>query len=156
MATPLHSQPQDDETFYLLEGNLTFYLGDGRPLRASFGATVHVPRGAAHAYRVESKTARMLVLTTPQHERFFRAAGEPARARTLPPPAPPDMGKVMAAAEKYGVEILGPRPGTPRPREGSLLSIATRGYVAEERSCELRMYEVLRSSDDSYVLWGTH
>ena len=105
VATPLHSQPQDDETFYLLEGNLTFYLGDGRPLRASSGATVHVLKGAAHAYRVESETARMLVLTTPQHERFFRAAGEPARTRTLP---------------RRG------RPGTPRPREGSLLSIATR------------------------------
>ena len=30
--TPLHSQPDDDETFYVLEGDLTFYLGDGQSL----------------------------------------------------------------------------------------------------------------------------
>jgi hypothetical protein len=44
----------------------------------------------------------------------FRAAGEPAQARTLPPQAPPDMDKLMAAANEYGVEILGPPPGDQR------------------------------------------
>ncbi len=62
---------------------------------------------------MNSETARVLVLTTPQHERFFRAAGEPARARTLPPEGPPDMEKVEAAAQEFGVAILGPPPGTP-------------------------------------------
>jgi quercetin dioxygenase-like cupin family protein len=111
MATPLHSQPDDDETFYVLEGDLTFYLEDGPPLAASSGSFVHLPAGTAHAYQVDSETARLLNITTPQHERFFRAAGEPAQARTLPPQAPPDMDKVMAAANEYGVEILGPPPG---------------------------------------------
>jgi len=111
MATPLHSQPDDDETFYVLEGDLTFYLEDGQPLSASAGSFVHVPAGTAHAYQVDSETARLLNITTPRHERFFRAAGEPAQARTLPPQAPPDMDKVMAAASEHGVEILGPPPG---------------------------------------------
>ena len=110
-ATPLHSQPEDEETFYVLEGEMTFFLLDGQPLSAASGAVVHVPKGVAHAYRVDSETARVLNITTPQHERFFRAAGEPAQARTLPPQAPPDMDKVMAAANEYGVEILGPPPG---------------------------------------------
>src|SRR4028119_1187931 len=43
MATPLHSQPEDDETFYVLEGDLTFYLEDGLPLAASPGGFVHLP-----------------------------------------------------------------------------------------------------------------
>ncbi len=60
---------------------------------------------------MNSETARMLVLTTPQHERFFRAAGEPARARTLPSEGPPDMEKGEAAAQEFGVDILGPPPG---------------------------------------------
>ena len=111
MATPLHSQPDDDETFYVLEGDLTFYLEDGQPLSAWPGSLVHVPAGTAHAYQVDSETARLLNVTTPRHERFFRAAGEPAQARTLPPQAPPDMDKVMAAANEHGVEILGPPPG---------------------------------------------
>lgn len=110
-ATPLHSQPDDDETFYVLEGQITFYLEQGQPLVASSGAVVHVPKGVAHAYRVDSETARILNLTTPQHEGFFRAAGAPAPTRTLPPPAPPDMDKVMAAANQYGVKIIGPPPG---------------------------------------------
>lgn len=112
VATPLHVQPEDDESFYILEGELTFYLEDGRPIRASAGSFVHLPRGTPHAFRVDSETARFLDLTTQQHELFMRAAGDPAREHSLPPAGPPDMDKVMAAAQEYGVEILGPPPGT--------------------------------------------
>jgi quercetin dioxygenase-like cupin family protein len=111
MATPLHRQPADDETFIVLEGELRFFLGNGAPVTAGTGTTVYVPAGAAHAFAVASESARFLDLTTPNHEAFFRAAGEPALERTLPPDAPPDMAKVMAAAERFGVEILGPPPG---------------------------------------------
>ena len=109
--TPLHRQPADDETFVVLEGELHFFLGDGLPISAGPGATVHVPAGAPHAFAVASEEARWLNLTTPNHEAFFRAAGESAPERVLPPDAPPDMAKVGAAAEQFGVEILGPPPG---------------------------------------------
>jgi quercetin dioxygenase-like cupin family protein len=112
-ATPLHRQPEDDESFYVLEGELTFYLEGGQPMLASAGSFVHAPAGAAHAYQVDSETARILTVTTAQHERFFRAASDPAQARAIPPQAQPDMEKVMAAAQEYGVEILGPPPGGP-------------------------------------------
>ena len=88
----------------------SLYLEDGLPLAASAGTFVHLPAGTAHAYQGDSETARVLNITTPQHESFCRAAGEPAQARTLPPQAPPDMDKIMAAANEYGVEILGPPP----------------------------------------------
>ena len=78
MATPLHRQPADDETFIVLEGELQFFLGDGSPIAAGAGATVHVPAGAPHAFAVTSAEARWLDLTTPNHEAFFRAAGEAA------------------------------------------------------------------------------
>ena len=113
LATPLHAQPEDDESFYVMEGELTFYLDDGQPMPASAGSFVYVPAGAAHAYQVDSETARILTATTAQHERFFRATGETAQTRTIPPQTPPDMEKVMAAAQEYGVEILGPPPGAP-------------------------------------------
>src|SRR4028119_1220356 len=70
MATPLHSQPEDDETFYVLEGDLTFYLEDGQPLSAPPGSFVHVPAGTTHAYQVDSETARLLNATTPRPQRF--------------------------------------------------------------------------------------
>ncbi len=111
MATPLHSQPEDDESFYVLEGEVTFYLEDGQPIPASAGSFVHVPAGVAHAFQVDSETARILNVTTAQHERFFRATSDPAQTRTIPPEAPPDMERIMSAAQEYGVEILGPPPG---------------------------------------------
>ena len=110
MATPLHRQPADDETFVVREGELRFWLGGGDPVAAGPRATVHVPAGAPHACAVASAAARWLDLTTPNHEAFFRAAGEPAPERALPPDAP-DTAKVGAAAERFGVEILGPPPG---------------------------------------------
>ncbi len=65
-----------------------------------------------HAFQVDSETARFLDLTTHQHELFIRAAADPAQGRVLPPEGPPDMERVEAAAREYGVEILGPPPGT--------------------------------------------
>jgi quercetin dioxygenase-like cupin family protein len=112
VATPLHVQPEDHESFYVLEGELTFYLEDGQPIPASAGSFVHIPKGRPHAFQVDSETARFLDLTTPQHEHFMRAAGEPAQGRELPPAVPPAMvEKVNAIAQQYGVEILGPPPG---------------------------------------------
>ena len=115
-ATPLHVHPEDEESFYILEGELTFYLEDGQPIPASAGSFFHIPKGYfPHAFQVASETARFLVLTTPAHEHFFRASAEPAQSRTIPPQEPLDMKKVGAAAAEYGVEILGPPPGT-QPR----------------------------------------
>jgi len=117
MATPLHVQPEDHESFYVLEGELTFYLQDGPPIPATAGSFVHIPKGTPHAFQVDSETARFLDLTTSQHEHFMRAAGEPAQGRVLPPEGPPDMEKVGAAAQQYGVEILGPPPDSHAFRE---------------------------------------
>ena len=113
VATPLHRRAEDDESFYILEGEVTFYLEDGQPIPASVGSFVHVTAGVAHAYQVDSETARILNVTTAQHERFFWATSDPAQIRTIPSDAPPDMERIMAAAQEYGVEILGPPPGAP-------------------------------------------
>ena len=114
-ATPLHVHPEEDESFHVLEGEMTFYLEDGQPIPASAGSFVHIPKGyVPHAFRVDSETARFLVLTGPAHERFIRAAAEPAQARTLPPAeAPVDMEKVLTAARANGIEVVGPPPGAP-------------------------------------------
>jgi len=110
-GTPLHRHREDDEAFYVLEGELTFYFEDGQPIQASAGSFVHIPGGTVHAFKVDSETARYLIITTPQHERFYRAMSEPAQSRSIPPEAPPDMEKIEAACEAYGVEGLGPPPG---------------------------------------------
>jgi quercetin dioxygenase-like cupin family protein len=65
VGTPLHRHAEDDETFYVLEGVITFYLEDDQPVTATAGSFVHVPGGAVHAFRVDSETARYLIITTP-------------------------------------------------------------------------------------------
>ena len=112
MATPLHVHREDNESFYVMEGEIAVYLGDDdHPTPAPAGTFVHIPGGVVHAFRVASETARLLDLTSPQHERFMRAAGEPARERVLPPEGLIDMEKVEAAQDRHGIEILGPPPG---------------------------------------------
>ena len=110
-GTPLHVHGEDDEAFYILEGTLTFRLGDDPPRQVAAGGFVHIPGGTVHAFKVDSESARYLIITTPQHERFYRAISERASTRSLPPPRPLDMDKVEAACAEHGVEILGPPPG---------------------------------------------
>lgn len=112
LPTPLHRQPNEDETFFVLEGELLVHI-EGEEHSAGPGSMVFVPRGARHAFTVTSPTARFLILNTPAgHERFFREAGEPAPERRLPPPAdaPPDMARLSQIAARHGFEILGPPP----------------------------------------------
>lgn len=110
VATPLHRQPADDESFYVLEGEMRFFDGAGNVTTAGPGTLVHIPAGKPHAFAVASDTARWLNLTTPGHEAFFYTAGEPAPRREPPPAGPPDMAKVEAACAAHGVELLGPPP----------------------------------------------
>ncbi len=112
---PLHVHHKEDETFYLLEGEMTFYVG-GETVKAGPGSFVFGPKDVPHAYTVDSGPARLLFLFTPAgFEGFVGEAGEPARELTLPPPeAPPDeaaMEQFMVIADHYGAEILGPPPG---------------------------------------------
>jgi quercetin dioxygenase-like cupin family protein len=108
-GVPLHTHEREHEAFYVLEGEMTFYL-DQDAILASAGAFFSIPPGSPHGFEVRSES-RFLDLRTPGgFEGFFRAAGEPAQARTLPPPGPPDVAKLMDAAPRFGMTILAPAP----------------------------------------------
>lgn len=110
-APPPHVHHGEDEAFYILEGQLSFSCGD-RTWQAVPGTFVFLPRDIVHGFRVEGpQPARLLQLNTPAGiERYFAQAGEPAQQRALPPAGPPQVGKAIALAEAYGVEIMGPPP----------------------------------------------
>ena len=112
-VTPLHTHPDETETFYILEGQAIFHV-DGAEHVVEAGGFVSVPPGTPHAYLVTTEVARCLVLITPGDramEAFFRDAGEPAAERVLPPEGPLDIPRIAAAAERTGaVQILGPPP----------------------------------------------
>lgn len=109
-ATPLHVQPEDFEAFYVIQGQVTFFIEGQEPVRAAAGSYAFVPAGVPHAFAVTSETAGILNTTTPNHEQFFLAVADPAPAAELPPEGPPDMDRITAAAQQFGVDILGPPP----------------------------------------------
>src|SRR5919109_2046947 len=83
-SPPLHTHPQD-ESYIVLAGQLTVHA-DGERFRLSPGGTGVIPAGVAHTFRVDSDTARVLVLSTPAGiERFVRNGSVPAMAPTVPP-----------------------------------------------------------------------
>jgi quercetin dioxygenase-like cupin family protein len=107
-ATPAHRHVHDDETFVVLDGTLALWI-EGEHVSASAGSVAHVPRGLVHAWRVESESARMIVITTAAHEQFYRAACTPAPAAVQPPDAGTvDISRIRAAAAAHGVELFGP------------------------------------------------
>ncbi len=113
-GSPLHVHHNEDEWFYVLEGELTIWVG-GQTVLAGAGGFVFGPRDVPHTFVVSSEQARFLLVTEPAgFEGFIRALAVPATAPEIPPApaAPPDMAPVLAAAAEYGLEILGP-PGLP-------------------------------------------
>lgn len=108
---PLHVHRRDDETFYVLEGEVSLFAA-GRQVTLAAGQAAFAPRDVPHTYRVESEEARWLVVTTPAgFESFVRSVAEPAPADELPEPGRgPDPAVLARAAATAGIEILGP-PG---------------------------------------------
>jgi quercetin dioxygenase-like cupin family protein len=108
-SPPLHTHPQD-ESYYVLDGQLTLQV-DGEQLRMAGGDAAVATMGTPHTFRVESETARVLVLSTPAGlERMVRDGSAPARARELPPadaprPSPEELERIFAA---HGQVNLGP------------------------------------------------
>jgi quercetin dioxygenase-like cupin family protein len=97
---PLHSHDGEDESWYVLAGELDFKLGaDIR--RAPTGSFVFVPRGTPHCFvNVGAEPARILVLFTPSGmERFFDAF---AGLQT------PDPQAFRTPGEPLGMKVLGP------------------------------------------------
>lgn len=109
-AVPLHRHIADVESFYVIEGQVAFYLGGERSVLAGAGSFVHVPEGTVHGFRIESDRARYLILTTPHHGEFYKAISRPAKADGSAPDVPINTAAIGAAIEAYGIEWIGELP----------------------------------------------
>ena len=109
-SVPLHLHTDDVESFYVVEGELTLYIGDQPGVRAGAGSFAHVPGGTVHGFRIESETARYLILTTPRHGEFYRAITLPSRSGGQPPAESVESSQIEKAAQEYGIEFVGPLP----------------------------------------------
>ena len=110
-GTPPHIHHREDEAFRVLEGTLTIQVG-GDTITASAGDFAFLPRGIAHSFKNASDGyAKALVLITPAGlEGFFAEVFESAADRTATPPPPSEelIGRALATAPTYGLELLPP------------------------------------------------
>ena len=113
-----HRHAWSDETFYLLDGEITLLVGE-EIRTARQGDFVVVPRSTRHAFRVDSETARFLNGYTPASlEALIVELATPATERALPPKGatpPPAMSPELL--RRYGMDVLpGPDPLRPEGR----------------------------------------
>ncbi|MBO0695511.1 MAG: cupin domain-containing protein, partial [Verrucomicrobia bacterium] len=93
------------------EGEVDFQVGDEK-ITARPGTFIQGPRGIAHSFKNNTQLpARMLVFITPAgFENFVKEFAH--RVASFDSPAIPaskdEVDKLLAAAPKYGIQILSP------------------------------------------------
>ena len=114
VGSPWHVHAEEDEWFYVLEGELTVWVADTR-LSLKAGGFAFGPKGVPHTFYAEAGGARCWSASR-------RCSSRDSNAKSVSPPpsascrrrwrATPDMARLAAIALRNGFEILGP-PGPP-------------------------------------------
>lgn len=103
-----HTHTKEDETIYVLEGELRAWLG-GEQHDVKVGEFVHMPRGVQHYFKnISDQPTRLLLSYTPGgFEQWFLDIGKPVADtdQKAPEIKPDDIKRAVAAAEKYGVKF---------------------------------------------------
>lgn len=111
---PLHQHRDEDELFFVIEGETTARLGD-ETLEADTGACFLLPHGRPHSFQIVSETARLLTVTAKSgdpatFDGMVRALGVPTEQPVLPQPGPIDPEEVGRVCAEYGIDVVGPPP----------------------------------------------
>ena len=95
------------EAVYVLEGRIRYHIGDDT-VDGGPGDFFYLPEGTWENFE-PTETTKMLVFWMQQGmSQFFEEAGEPAERRELPPETEPDLERIVALSEKYGMEMRPP------------------------------------------------
>ncbi|MEQ8786314.1 MAG: cupin domain-containing protein [Pirellulaceae bacterium] len=105
---PPHVHSREEESFFVLEGQMTFQLGEDRFV-VEAGTFLNMPVGSLHCFKNESdQPARMILSVAPAGlENMFFEVGQPVadNAQSVPPPTRTDIENLLEAAPRYGIEI---------------------------------------------------
>jgi quercetin dioxygenase-like cupin family protein len=105
---PPHLHRREEEGFYILEGEIAFYIGEER-IVAKAGTFANMPIGIPHAFKNESdRPAKMLVTIAPAglEEMFFEFGVELQEGSTSGiPPTSAEIEKLISIAPNYGIEL---------------------------------------------------
>jgi quercetin dioxygenase-like cupin family protein len=108
---PPHVHTREDETFYVLEGEIEFLLGE-ETILAGPGDFVNVPRHAVHRFvNVGAETAKLVVTFTPAGiDRWFAEILDAAPNEVRPEDVPDNVEEVaaryVATASAYGITFV--------------------------------------------------
>ncbi len=106
-----HLEHNVDEAFFVLEGMFVVQVEEHQH-HLGRGDFAFVPKLIPHSFlNSGTEEGRLLIMTLPGrfHERFFTEIGESVNDLKGPlPTAPPDVAKIIAAAQRYGIEVLPP------------------------------------------------
>jgi mannose-6-phosphate isomerase-like protein (cupin superfamily) len=109
---PPHIHSREEESFLVLEGKVTFYIGTERFV-VGVGTFLNMPVGSLHCFRNEGEqTAVLLISVAPAGlEQMFFEVGTPLadNAEIAPPPTQADIERLLEAAPRYGLEIKAPQ-----------------------------------------------
>jgi quercetin dioxygenase-like cupin family protein len=99
LGAPPHRHEREDETSYVLEGELSARIGN-ETVTVSPGDLIFKPRGVVHAFwNAGSQPVRFLEVITPGgFETYFSEL-----AKLIPPDGPPDLDAIAALAGRYGI-----------------------------------------------------
>lgn len=107
----LHVHTLEDETFYVLQGEVTFFVNGARHTVGP-GGVVFGPRGVPHTFKnCTDRPASMLLIVTPpaNFEAFYAKLLQPAPGGG-PPPLPLLLERIARHAPEHGISMLGPNP----------------------------------------------
>jgi mannose-6-phosphate isomerase-like protein (cupin superfamily) len=113
--TPIHVHAHDDETVYVIEGELTAVL-DGRPRRLTAGESIFLPRRIPHQLmNVSGEPCRYILIGTPAlFDRLLEEGGHELRPdEVVGPPTAEEIARLREASPRFGITLL---PDWPPPR----------------------------------------
>ncbi|KTG08543.1 hypothetical protein AUR64_17865 [Haloprofundus marisrubri] len=107
-SPPRHLHRHDDEMFHVLDGAVTFEVGDEQ-FTATAGSTVYAPHGVAHTYFTHEEIHWLMFVHEPGLERLWASVGRPAESWEISDDSEVDeqMERVFEQLDRYEIELVG-------------------------------------------------
>jgi len=108
---PAHTHVREDESYYILEGRIKFWIGD-EVIDAKAGDFIFLPKGVPHKFELQSDNVKELMWLAPAGlEKWFWDNSAPAPdVKPLPlmegPPPKEVIDQFVSSLSTYGVEMV--------------------------------------------------
>lgn len=106
--TPIHVHSMDDETVYVIEGELTAAV-DGQPLRLTAGESIFLPRGVPHQLmNTSGNPCRYILIGTPAlFDRFLEEGGRELQPdEVVGHPTSEEIARLRDVSSRFGITLL--------------------------------------------------